>query len=159
MSAFARDVLRGEKAFEPGYRRLARAGVLAERARDARLRLRNCDLCARYCHVDRTENIRGAICRSGERAVVYSAGPHHGEEDCLRGVRGSGTIFFPSAICAASIGDLEKLPACPNRDVDSENTYESKGEQTRIIRRRFRGNRRMVAIFRGPYMKYTPFTS
>ena len=103
MTAFARDVLQGEKAFEPGYRRLARTGVLAERARDARLRLRNCDLCARYCHVDRTENIRGAICRTGERAVVYSAGPHHGEEDCLRGVRGSGTIFFPSAICAASI--------------------------------------------------------
>ena len=47
-------------------------------------------------------------------------------------------------------GDLEKLPACPNRDVDSENTYESKGEQTRIIWRRFLGNRRLVAIFRGP---------
>ena len=94
MTAFARDVLQGEKAFEPGYRRLARTGVLAERARDARLRLRNCDLCARYCHVDRTENIRSAVCRTGERAVVYSAGPHHGEEDCLRGVRGSGTIFF-----------------------------------------------------------------
>ena len=94
MTAFARDVLQGEKAFEPGYRRLARTGVLAERARDARLRLRNCDLCARYCHVDRTENIRSAVCRTGERAVVYSAGPHHGEEDCLRGVRGSGTFFF-----------------------------------------------------------------
>ena len=32
--------------------------------------------------------------RPGERAVVNSAGPHHGEEDCLRGWRGSGTIFF-----------------------------------------------------------------
>jgi hypothetical protein len=94
MTAFADDMPQGEKVFEPSYRRLARTGVLAERARDARLRLRNCDLCARYCHVDRTENIRGAICRTGERAVVYSAGPHHGEEDCLRGVRGSGTISF-----------------------------------------------------------------
>jgi putative pyruvate formate lyase activating enzyme len=26
--------------------------------------------------------------------VVYSSGPHHGEEDPLRGTRGSGTIFF-----------------------------------------------------------------
>ena len=41
-----------------------------------------------------------------------------------------------------------KIAGMPNRDVDSENTYESKGEQTRIIRRRFLGNRRMVAIFR-----------
>jgi len=34
------------------------------------------------------------VCRTGERAIVYSAGPHHGEEDCLRGAHGSGTIFF-----------------------------------------------------------------
>ncbi len=34
------------------------------------------------------------MCRTGERAVVASYGPHHGEEDCLSGWRGSGTIFF-----------------------------------------------------------------
>ncbi len=56
--------------------------------------MENCDLCARYCRVNRLCSIRGAVCRTGERAVVYSAGPHHGEEDCLRGWRGSGTIFF-----------------------------------------------------------------
>jgi uncharacterized Fe-S radical SAM superfamily protein PflX len=38
--------------------------------------------------------IEGAVCRTGERAVVASWGPHHGEEDVLRGWRGSGTIFF-----------------------------------------------------------------
>jgi putative pyruvate formate lyase activating enzyme len=53
--------------------------------------MENCDLCAR---VNRLRSIHGAVCRTGERAVVYSAGPHHGEEDCLRGWRGSGTIFF-----------------------------------------------------------------
>jgi putative pyruvate formate lyase activating enzyme len=84
----------GEKLFEPAYRRLAGTGVLPERAREAWRRLRDCDLCARYCHVDRSESIRGAVCRTGERAMVYSAGPHHGEEDCLRGAHGSGTIFF-----------------------------------------------------------------
>jgi putative pyruvate formate lyase activating enzyme len=94
MTVFSHDVPQGEKAFEPAYRRLARTGVLSERARQASLRLKDCDLCARYCHVHRIENIRGAVCRTGERAVVYSAGPHHGEEDCLRGARGSGTIFF-----------------------------------------------------------------
>jgi putative pyruvate formate lyase activating enzyme len=56
--------------------------------------LADCDLCARYCHVNRLESSRGAVCRTGERAVIYSAGPHHGEEDCLVGTHGSGTIFF-----------------------------------------------------------------
>jgi putative pyruvate formate lyase activating enzyme len=81
-------------AVEPAYLRLARSGVLVERARMAREHLADCDLCARYCHVNRLESSRGAVCRTGENAIVYSAGPHHGEEDCLRGSRGSGTIFF-----------------------------------------------------------------
>lgn len=34
------------------------------------------------------------MCRTGERAVVNSFDPHHGEEDPLRGWNGSGTIFF-----------------------------------------------------------------
>ena len=34
------------------------------------------------------------MCRTGERAIVNSFGPHHGEEDPLRGWSGSGTIFF-----------------------------------------------------------------
>ena len=57
-------------------------------------RLEDCDLCARYCHVNRRKGIKGALCRTGEPAVVASYGPHHGEEDPLRGWRGSGTIFF-----------------------------------------------------------------
>jgi putative pyruvate formate lyase activating enzyme len=32
--------------------------------------------------------------RLARRAVVSSAFPHTGEEDCLRGHRGSGTVFF-----------------------------------------------------------------
>jgi putative pyruvate formate lyase activating enzyme len=80
-------------AFEPAYLRL-RAGELSDRARRARRAMENCDLCARYCRVDRLTSVRGAVCRTGERAVVYSAFPHHGEEDCLKGSRGSGTIFF-----------------------------------------------------------------
>jgi putative pyruvate formate lyase activating enzyme len=79
---------------EPAYVRLARSGELADRARRSRQRLENCDLCARYCGVNRRQSTRGAICRTGEQAVVCSVGPHHGEEDCLRGWPGSGTIFF-----------------------------------------------------------------
>jgi len=81
-------------AFAPAYLRLLRSGELAERAHQARKHLEECDLCARYCRVNRRVSVRGAICRTGERAVVSSAGPHHGEEDCLRGWKGSGTIFF-----------------------------------------------------------------
>jgi putative pyruvate formate lyase activating enzyme len=81
-------------SFEPAYLRLLRSGELAERARLARAHLEDCDLCARYCRVNRLQGTRGAVCRTGERAVVSTFGPHHGEEYCLRGRRGSGTIFF-----------------------------------------------------------------
>jgi putative pyruvate formate lyase activating enzyme len=43
--------------------------------------------------VDRLADERG-LCRIGRRAMVASHFPHFGEENCLRGRRGSGTIFF-----------------------------------------------------------------
>ena len=81
-------------AVEPGYLKLAESGQLTERAAEAWRRMRDCDLCARYCRIDRLQSIKGAVCRTGERAVVHSHGPHHGEENPLRGWGGSGTIFF-----------------------------------------------------------------
>ncbi|HWP01730.1 MAG TPA: radical SAM protein [Methylococcus sp.] len=80
--------------FEPGYEKLLETGELELRAQKAREHLQACDLCARYCRVNRLETIQGAVCRTGELAVVYGWGPHHGEEDPLRGWNGSGTIFF-----------------------------------------------------------------
>jgi putative pyruvate formate lyase activating enzyme len=79
---------------EPSYLALHRTGELGARAARAHSRLADCDLCARLCHVDRLKGITGAVCRTGERARVHSHGPHFGEEDPLRGTRGSGTIFF-----------------------------------------------------------------
>jgi len=81
-------------AFEPAYVRLFASGELGRRVELAYRDLEDCDLCARYCHVNRRKKVAGAVCRTGERAVVASYGAHHGEEDCLRGRRGSGTIFF-----------------------------------------------------------------
>ena len=81
-------------AFEPAYLSLLRKGELSSRVEQAYQHLEDCDLCARYCHMNRRETIKGAVCRTGERAVVNSFGPHHGEEDPLRGTNGSGTIFF-----------------------------------------------------------------
>ncbi|NQV48193.1 MAG: radical SAM protein [Rhodospirillaceae bacterium] len=80
--------------FEPAYLALHRSGELTKRARLAAMRMHDCDLCARYCHVDRMENLNGVACRTGAEAKVCSFGPHYGEEDPLRGTRASGTIFF-----------------------------------------------------------------
>jgi putative pyruvate formate lyase activating enzyme len=79
---------------EPAYRALHRQGQLFERAREAIDRLHDCDLCARYCHVDRHVSIKGAACRTSHLARVASYGAHHGEERPLSGRHGSGTIFF-----------------------------------------------------------------
>ena len=79
---------------KPAYLKLLESGELDARVSDAWRHMEDCDLCARYCHVNRMETIKGAVCRTGEHAVVHSHGPHHGEEDPLRGQYGSGTIFF-----------------------------------------------------------------
>lgn len=55
--------------------------------------LQNCEVCPRNCRVNRLEN-KTAVCRTGRYSYVASAFPHFGEEDCLRGWNGSGTIFF-----------------------------------------------------------------
>ena len=79
---------------DPAYLALLGSGDLEERAGLAWQRMKDCDLCARYCRIDRLATTRGAVCRTGALAGVHGYGPHHGEEDCLRGSRGSGTIFF-----------------------------------------------------------------
>lgn len=80
---------------EPSYLKLHRSGELRERARQALELLRgpSCTVCPRLCTVDRLADERG-LCRIGRRAIVASHFPHFGEENCLRGWRGSGTIFF-----------------------------------------------------------------
>ena len=80
--------------FQPAYLALLENGELEKKVALAFEHLENCDLCARTCHVNRRESKQGAACRTGERAVVHSFGPHHGEENPLRGWGGSGTIFF-----------------------------------------------------------------
>ena len=79
---------------EPPYLGLHRRGELARRARVALGLLgRPCRVCPRECSVDRIADERG-LCNVGRRAIVASHFPHFGEENCLRGWRGSGTIFF-----------------------------------------------------------------
>ncbi len=77
---------------EPAYRRLS-GGELRRRASEALELLRACVVCPRDCQVNRLDN-EFAVCKTGRYAQVASYGPHFGEENCLRGRRGSGTIFL-----------------------------------------------------------------
>ena len=77
----------------PAYIQAHHTGLLAERIRAARSRLKDCTLCPRACGVDRLSGETG-ICKTGPDAWVSSYGPHFGEESPLTGTRGSGTIFF-----------------------------------------------------------------
>ncbi len=79
--------------FEPAYMALYRRGELGARVEAALKELEDCCACPRNCHVNRLEN-RAKVCNTGRYAIVSSAFPHFGEEDCLRGWNGSGTIFF-----------------------------------------------------------------
>jgi putative pyruvate formate lyase activating enzyme len=78
--------------FTPAYVKLGRDELHA-RARAAVASLADCRACPRDCGVNRLDNAWSA-CKTGRHAVVSSWFPHFGEEDCLRGWNGSGTIFF-----------------------------------------------------------------
>jgi putative pyruvate formate lyase activating enzyme len=68
---------------------------LEQRVAEAVRSLGDCTACPRDCHVDRLhDQADKALCRTGRYARVGSFFPHFGEEDCLRGWNGSGTIFF-----------------------------------------------------------------
>lgn len=57
--------------------------------------LNPCRVCPRKCGVNRLKNER-EFCRLDRKAKVSSFHPHFGEERCLVGTHGSGTIFFTS---------------------------------------------------------------
>lgn len=66
---------------------------LRARARRALAELESCEVCPRNCRIDRLQD-ETRVCHTGRYARVSTWFAHHGEEDCLRGSRGSGTIFF-----------------------------------------------------------------
>ncbi len=76
----------------PSYLQLSPGDWEARVAR-ALEELEECRACPRDCGVNRLEG-RWAACKTGRYAVVGSHFPHFGEEDCLRGWNGSGTLFF-----------------------------------------------------------------
>lgn len=83
-------------ATRPSYLELSREEL--QRRSEAAWELMRvpCRVCPRHCKVDRAADDRRGFCRVGQRAVVFSAHPHFGEEPVLVGRQGSGTIFFSS---------------------------------------------------------------
>ncbi len=79
--------------FEPAYLGTARRGAMAAKVAAAHRELAACRVCPRNCGNDRLAD-EVALCHTGRHARVASAFAHFGEEDCLRGWAGSGTIFF-----------------------------------------------------------------
>ena len=81
------------EAFEPVYLETWRRGELSGKVEAGLAELACCQACPRNCRIDRLADQR-RVCHTGRHAIVSSAFPHFGEEDCLRGWKGSGTIFF-----------------------------------------------------------------
>ncbi len=94
--------------FEPAYLRLYQSGELTRRVERALRLLESCTACPRHCRVNRLADKFG-VCKNGRYAIVSSHGAHLGEEDCLRGGRGSGTIF----ICGCNL----RCVFCQNFDI------------------------------------------
>ena len=80
-------------SFRPAYLDPAVRATLPQRAAAARESLLACRSCPRNCGVNRMADEDG-FCRTGRHARVCSAFAHFGEESCLVGGHGSGTIFF-----------------------------------------------------------------
>lgn len=79
--------------------------------------LKDCTLCPRECHVDRTVGKKG-YCKVAGDLVVARAALHMWEEPCISGEEGSGTVFFSG---------------CPLGCVYCQNINISKGLAGKII--------------------------
>ena len=77
----------------PNYVRLYESGILQQRVDEALSDLECCTVCPWDCQINRLKD-ETMVCRTGHYSRVASYFPHFGEEDCLRGWKGSGTIFF-----------------------------------------------------------------
>ena len=99
--------------YEPAYVTVQHRGGLDAKVKEALAELKHCQACPRDCGVDRSgEDV--PLCRIGRFVRVAAAFAHFGEEDCLRGRGGSGTIFFSSCnlLCVF----------CQNWDISSSPT-------------------------------------
>lgn len=72
-----------------------------------------CNDCPRHCGAEREYDRAGGVCRSPLTPLVARAAPHFGEEPCISGERGSGTVFFA--------GCNLRCVFCQNREISRGN--------------------------------------
>ncbi|OAA68382.1 hypothetical protein SPI_00577 [Niveomyces insectorum RCEF 264] len=72
--------------------------------------LRNCNLCPRLCGVNRYKTT--GMCLIGDTAKVNVIAPHFGEEPCIQGHNGSGSVFFSMCNLRCSF--------CQNHDISHQ---------------------------------------
>ncbi|KAK9366503.1 hypothetical protein V1509DRAFT_244779 [Lipomyces kononenkoae] len=68
---------------------------LRDKISEAEKHLHNCKLCPHNCAVNRYQST-GYCALGAERVPVSTISPHFGEESCITGMNGSGSIFFAS---------------------------------------------------------------
>jgi putative pyruvate formate lyase activating enzyme len=108
----------------PGYLELLATGELDDRIAAAAALLKDCTVCPRACHVNRTHDETG-FCRTGALAQVSSHGPHFGEEPELVGRNGSGTIFMSHCSLACEFCQNYEISQCRNKkEVPAEDLAE-----------------------------------
>ena len=71
-----------------------------------------CNLCPRKCGAVRTAHSGNGFCKMGELPVVARVAPHYGEEPCISGTKGSGTVF--------SSGCTMRCVYCQNYEISNE---------------------------------------
>ncbi|KXJ85830.1 pyruvate formate lyase activating enzyme [Microdochium bolleyi] len=77
--------------YTPRYQLLSSLDAAKKRSA-AYAHLSNCNLCPRLCGVNRYETT--GMCLIGENVKVNVIAPHFGEEPCIQGHHGSGSVFF-----------------------------------------------------------------
>ncbi|MBP8640095.1 MAG: radical SAM protein [Oscillospiraceae bacterium] len=80
-----------------------------------------CFLCPRNCGIDRAAGELG-FCRCGENPIIARAAAHFGEEPCISGFCGSGTVFFS--------GCNMHCVFCQNREI----SFGGKGKEVSVAR-------------------------
>jgi putative pyruvate formate lyase activating enzyme len=104
-------------SIRPRFLQAYRSGLLDSKISEGKESFKKCCLCPRLCKVNRFEE-EGKICETGINTQVSSYFPHFGEERCLSGVRGSGTIFFSSCnLRCVFCQNWEISHACTGREV------------------------------------------
>ena len=72
-----------------------------------------CSICPRQCAANRDEAMGSGFCGMPSAPVVARAALHYGEEPCISGTRGSGTVFFS--------GCSLKCCFCQNHSISHQN--------------------------------------